>query len=211
MINELLIHKNHLTCIPETMNCEEALTILEGDGARLAPVLDGSNTLFRGNIYRYHIYQYKSKHPEADLSQIPVTHFLKNTTKIVHDTDSLYRLFFAMSDLPYIAVLNEQNSFLGIVRHNTMTRYFAQAWAMQTAGFVLNVRIIGKKSEYERLIKIIHRYSEINSMMTLEEADTNTFASINFVLPAGLDQIKLNALVRDLEKRGYQTRSYKVK
>ena len=76
MINELLIHKNHLTCIPETMNCADAVAILEKEGMRLAPVLDGSNTLFRGNIYRYHIYQYKYHHPEADLTKIPVTHFL---------------------------------------------------------------------------------------------------------------------------------------
>lgn len=210
MINELLIHKNHLTCIPETMNCADAVAILEKEGMRLAPVLDGSNTLFRGNIYRYHIYQYKYHHPEADLTKIPVTHFLKNTTKIVHDTDSIYGLFFAMSDLPYVAVLNEQNTFLGTISHNAMTRYFAQAWSMQTAGHVLNIRTIGKKGEYERLIKLIHRYSDINSLMSLDEADTNTFGSINFVLPNDLDQLKLNALIRDLNKRGYQTRHYRA-
>ena len=211
MINELLVHKNHLTCIPETMNCAEAVALLEKEGARLAPVLDGSNTLFRGNIYRYHIYPYKFNNPEADLSQIPVTHFLKNTTNIVHDTDSIYGLFFAMSDLPYIAVLNEQNTFMGTISHNAMTRYFAQAWAMQKAGHVINVRTIGKKGEYERLLKVIHRYSEISSFMTLDEADSNTFSSMNFVLPVDLDQIKLNALLRDLAKRGYQTSYYKIK
>lgn len=211
MINELLIDKNHLTCIPETMTCRDAVAVLEEESLRSAPVLDGSNTLYRGNIYRYHIYQYFYHHPEADLNQIPVTHFLKNTTKIIRDSDSIYSLFFAMSDLPYIAVLNDQNSFLGIIQHNTMTDFFAQAWSMHHAGFVLDVKTIGKKGELVKISRLINRHCDISANMTIEKTTYNTHSSIMFALPEGLDQLQLNALERDLVRKGYQVKFYKLK
>lgn len=210
MIDELLIHKNHLTCIPETMTCRDAVAILEKENLRCAPVLDGSNTMFRGNIYRYHIYQYLYHHPEADLTQIPVTHFLKNTTKIMRDSDSIYSLFFAMSDLPHIAVLNEQNTFLGIIRHNTMTDFFAKAWSMQHAGYVMDVKTVGKKGELVKISRLINRHCDILANMTIEKTDYNTHSSIMFVLPSGLDQLQLNALERDLNRKQYQVKFFKL-
>lgn len=210
MINELIVRKNHLTTIPETMNCREAVAILEEKDLRLAPVLDASNTLFRGNIYRYHIYQYLYHHPDADLSSIPVTRFLKNTTKIMRDTDSMYSLFFAMSDLPYIAVLNEQNTFLGIIRHSTMTDFFAKAWSMENAGYVIEIKTIGKKGELAKASRIINRHSDISASMTLERTDYNTHASILFVLPNNIDQMQLNALKRDFSRRNYPINCFKL-
>lgn len=210
MINELIVRKNHLTTIPETMNCREAVAILEEKDLRLAPVLDASNTLFRGNIYRYHIYQYLYHHPDADLSNIPVTRFLKNTTKIMRDTDSMYSLFFAMSDLPYIAVLNEQNTFLGIIRHSTMTDFFAKAWSMENAGYVIEIKTIGKKGELAKASRIINRHSDISASMTLERTDYNTHASILFVLPNNIDQMQLNALKRDFSRRNYPINCFKL-
>lgn len=210
MINELIVRKNHLTTIPETMNCREAVAILEEKDLRLAPVLDASNTLFRGNIYRYHIYQYLYHHPDADLTNIPVTRFLKNTTKIMRDTDSIYSLFFAMSDLPYIAVLNEHNTFLGIVRHNTMTDFLAKAWSMEGAGYVIEVKTIGKKGELSKTSRIVNRHTDITASMTLERTDYNTHASILFVLPNSLEPLQLNALKRDFSRKNYPINCFKL-
>lgn len=211
MMNALLIHKSELTCVAETSNCLEALALLESQNLRCAPVVDATCTLYRGNIYRYHIYQHLAKHPEADLSQISVTHFLKNTTRVAHSTESLFQLFFSMNDLPYVAILDSNNAFLGIVRHNAMLNLLAQAWVMNKAGFVLEVYTLGNTGELAKISKLINKYCDISTAMTLEQTSYDTEARILFVLPNTLDPLVFHRLLRDLERKQYKVKSYNMK
>ncbi|MCW6660918.1 cyclic di-AMP binding protein CbpA [Aerococcaceae bacterium NML201209] len=211
MIDALMIHKSQLTCVVESSNCQESLALLEENHLRCAPVLDATSTLYRGNIYRYHIYQYLAQHPDADLSQIPVTHFLKNTTRVVHTNESMFQLFFAMTDLPYVAVLDAQNAFLGIIKHNAMLNFLAQAWVMDKAGFVLEVHTLGGTGELAKISKIINKYCDISTAVTLEETAYDTGARILFVLPHYLDQVLFNRLIRDLERKQYKLKAYNMK
>src|SRR5699024_10530994 len=82
--------------VPETVTLEEALELLEEFGYRCVPVLDESGTIYRGNIYRMHIYKHKSEGKDMTL---PVTHLLKNATKNVHTTTSFYSIFIMIKDL----------------------------------------------------------------------------------------------------------------
>ena len=210
MIYSLLVPKQRITYLTESDNCQAALDLLEDQGKRLAPVLDKTGTLFRGNIYRYHIYQYAYHHPEVDLSTIPVTHFLKNTTRVVHEHDSFYQLLFTMNDLPYIVVLSEQNNFLGIVEHNRMLNFLAQAWSMQHTGYVLSVETLGGTGELSKISKLINRYSDIATATTLEATAYDTKAHVLFSLPKTLDPVQFNQLIKQLEKK-YKITSYRLK
>ena len=68
------LQKRDLTTIKETATLEEALEILEDSGYRCVPILDESGKIFRGNIYKMHIYRHKSNGGDMTL---PVTHLLK--------------------------------------------------------------------------------------------------------------------------------------
>lgn len=211
MINALLIHKSQLQCVSESSNCLEALELLEDQQLRCAPVLDATNTLYRGNIYRYHIYKYKYQNPDVDLAQVPVTRFLKNTPRVIHLGDSFLQLFFSMSDLPYIAVLNEHNSFVGIIKHNAMLNFLSQAWVMDKAGYILEVETLGHTGELAKISKLINRYSDISAATTCESTQYDTTARVLFVLPNYLDQVQLNRLVRELERKQYPATYYVLK
>lgn len=211
MIEALIVPKNKLICINEKLNCQEAIQILESNGLRCAPVLDDTNTIFRGNIFRYHIYQHLFRYPNTDLSTIPVTHFLKNTTKIVRVSDNILRLLFMITDLPQIAVLNDQNTFVGIIEHSTMMQFLANAWLSNNAKYVLEVQSKGQIGELSRLTKLINRYTDIISCMTFDETKYLTPSKALFVLPASLDLVHLNDMERLLTRKNYPTRHYKIK
>ena len=211
MIESLMIPKHKLTYLSETDHCATALALLEDHGLRCAPVLDASTTLYRGNLYRYHIYQYAYHHPDVDLATVPVTHFLKNTTRVVHQHESFYHLIFAMLDLPYIAVLSQQNTFMGIVKHTAMLNFLAQAWTMQDAGYVLAVETIGNTGELAKLSRIVNRYGDISAAQTLEKTPYDTTGQILFVLSHTLDPVQLNQLVKYLERRDYKVKVFKIK
>lgn len=211
MINSLIIPKDQIVCIPESFSCKEAVEILEDNNLRCAPVVDATCTLYRGNLYRYHIYQHFYRHPEEDLSQLKVTPFLKNTTKVVHKDDSLFKLIFTMADLPYITVLNETNSFVGIIQHGQMLQFLSQAWAFNQAGWLLQVETLGNKGELNRLSKFLNRYCDISACTTFEKTDFDTVSICAFVLPDYVDSLTLNNLVRDLNRKNYPTQFFKIK
>ena len=210
MIEQLVVPKQQLSYLTEADNCASALDLLEDQGLRCVPVLDATQTLYRGNLYRYHIYQYAYHHPDEDLSRLPVTHFLKNTTRVVHEQDSFYHLVFTLNDLPYVAVLDRDNRFSGIIRHNTMLQWLAQAWAMPNAGFALLVETLGSRGELAQVSKLINRFSDIVSATTLEKTDMDTKGQILYALPSSLDPVEYNQLVKQLERRGYRIRSYRL-
>lgn len=203
MIDELMTPKDTIISIPQTMNCLEAVQILEDNSLRSAPVLDASKTIYRGNIYRYHIYQYHFHHPEEDLKQILVTRFLKNTTKVVRITDTILDLFFALKDLPYVAVLNADNAFMGIIRHQTLLSFFNQSWAMNEAGYLIMVESLGKKGDLMQLCRLINRYTDIVSCMTLDRNVYHNRSTVVYQLPKDLNILTFQTLIKYLEKRHY--------
>ena len=80
LIKQVCIKKRDLTTVDETCTLENALAILEESGYRCVPILDETGKIFRGNIYKMHIYRHKS---EGGDMQLPVTHLLKNATKYI--------------------------------------------------------------------------------------------------------------------------------
>ena len=116
IFNSLIKTKDQLTTLPEDATLAEALTVLENTGFRCVPVLDKTGTIFRGNIYKMHIYRHKSRHGDMDL---PVTSLLKNSTKFISIKAAFFNVFFTIRDLPYIAVLDEDNHFYGILTRFT--------------------------------------------------------------------------------------------
>ena len=61
IFNSLIKPKDELTTLTEDVTLEEALKVLEDSGYRCVPVLDPSKKMFRGNIYKMHIYRHKSR------------------------------------------------------------------------------------------------------------------------------------------------------
>ena len=102
ILKEIVKPKNELTTIDEGASLTEALSILEDSGFRCVPVLDKTGKIFRGNIYKMHIYRHKSRGGDMNL---PVTSLLKNATKFISLDSAFFNIFFTIKDLPYITVL----------------------------------------------------------------------------------------------------------
>ena len=103
LLKTLIKPKKELTTVKEDCTLEEALHVLEDSGYRCVPILDESGKIFRGNIYKMHIYRHKSRGGDMNL---PVTYLLKNATKFVSINSAFFNVFFSIKDLPYITVLD---------------------------------------------------------------------------------------------------------
>lgn len=195
--------KERITTVPETLNCQDALSILEDTGQRNAPVLDESHTLFRGNIYRYHIYKHFFHHPQEDLSQISVTHFLKNTTRVIRLNDPILQLMFDIKDLPYITVLDEQNRFAGVIYHYDFREYLSQSWRIHDLAYVLKIYYQGLSKEHIRLFRMIHRRFKPDTFMEFQ-ATSSSPAYLILTASSRVDPMQVNALLHQLKRKKYQ-------
>ncbi|MCT7874974.1 MAG: cyclic di-AMP binding protein CbpA [Lactobacillus iners] len=202
LIKSLVYKKDYLTTVNEKATLEEALKVLEDSGYRCVPILDDSGTIFRGNIYKMHIYRHKSQ--GGDMS-LPVTHLLKNATKTIKVDSPFFKVFFNIKDLPYIAVLDEDNKFYGILTHNRLLSMLSDAWNLKSSSFVLTVLSDNERGNLIKMSKIISKYTNLASVITLDGnlGVSDYVRRTLFTLPAGVSEETLKTIVQKLEKKGY--------
>lgn len=199
LLESLVYPKEDLTTITESTTLQEALDILEGTGFRCVPILDESKQIFRGNIYKMHIYRHKAN--GGDLS-LPVTHLLKNATKFISLDTSFFKVFFSIKELPYITVLDENNHFYGILTHSTLLNMLSESWNFRTGSYVLTVVSEGKKGDLAAMTKAIARFTSLASCITLDVGKDSRRTL--FTLPAGIDEKKLNNIIDHLERKHFE-------
>lgn len=199
LIKELSLAKTRVRTVPETVTLEEALELLEEYGYRCVPILDETGKIYRGNIYRMHIYKHKSEGKDMSL---PVTHLLKNATKYVHTYSTFYSIFFMIKDLPYITVLDENNHFYGILTHSALINLLEQSWKINAGSFVLTIAAPGESGDLGNIAKIVNRYSDIMSMITLD-VEEGPIKRVIMTLSPGASEVDVEKISNLLDRRGY--------
>ncbi|MDK6197240.1 cyclic di-AMP binding protein CbpA [Lactobacillus iners] len=200
LIKSLVYKKDYLTTVNEKATLAEALQILENSGYRCVPILDDSGKLFRGNIYKMHIYRHKSQGGDMNL---PVTYLLKNATKTIKVNSPFFQVFFNIKDLPYIAVLDEQDYFYGILTHSKLLGMLSDAWNIKNSSFVLTVLSDNERGNLVKMAKIISKYTNIASCLTLDVKLGELVRRNLFTLPVGVSNDTMKAIVDKLEKKGF--------
>ena len=200
LIKELSLAKTRVRTVPETVTLEEALELLEDYGYRCVPVVDETGKLYRGNIYRMHLYKHKSE--GGDMS-LPVTHLLKNATKYVHTSSSFFSIFFMIKDLPYITVLDENDHFYGILTHSALIDLLEQSWKLEVGSYVLTIAAAGEKGDLAAITRIINRHSDIMSCITLDGDGSPIKRTIMTLEPSATEEV-VEKISTALDSRGYR-------
>lgn len=199
IFDSLIKRKDELTTLPEDTTLEQALKVLEDTGYRCVPILDKSGKLFRGNIYKMHIYRHKSRNGDMSL---PVTSLLKNATKFISINDAFYKVFFTIRDLPYIAVLDENNQFYGILTHNRLLKMLAESWNVNNGSYTLTVAIPDERGALVTMAKEITRFCQIANIMSLNLNDT-AVRLVLVTLPENISSDRVERIVKRLKRRGF--------
>lgn len=201
LIKSVCIRKHDLTTVDESCSLERALRILEESGYRCVPILDETGTIFRGNIYKMHIYRHKANGGDMNL---PVTYLLKNATKVISTESSFFKVFFTIKELPYIAVLDEHHHFYGILTHSKLLTILSQSWNITQGRYVLTIASAGRQGDLAAMTKIVSRYSPIASCITLDIDEQKFIHRTLLTLPAETNEKTCQSIIRHLEKKEYR-------
>ncbi|MGV0168063.1 cyclic di-AMP binding protein CbpA [Furfurilactobacillus sp. WILCCON 0119] len=201
LLKTLVKPYDSITTVREDATLAEALTVLEESGFRCVPVLDETGKIFRGNIYKMHIYRHKSRGGDMDL---PVTSLLKNATKFISINDAFFKIFFSIKDLPYIAVLDDNNYFYGILTHTRLLDMLSQSWNFNVGSYVLTVVSQGERGDLANIAKIITKYTSIASCMTLDVQAGELVHRTLFTLPADVDKERCEKIIKALNRHHFR-------
>lgn len=201
LLKSVVIKKKDLTTVNESCSLDEALQILEESGYRCVPILDQSKKIFRGNIYKMHIYRHKANGGDM---RLPVTHLLKNATKFIFVDTSFFKIFFSIKELPYIAVLDHNNYFYGILTHSTLLNILAQSWSIEQGSYVLTIAGTGRQGDLATITKIIAKYSNIASCITLDVGKDEFIRRILITLPSQTSEKRCATIIENLERKNFK-------
>lgn len=201
LLKDLCLPKAKITTVSDTITLQQALDTLEESGYRCIPVLADNGKKFCGNIYKMHIYRHIAQGGDTSL---PVTTLIKNVTKHICIETSFYNVFFTIKELPYIAVLDKNDDFYGILPHSTMLGLLQESWNIDSGSYVLTVGLPEIKGSLHKLTKIVNKYTSISSIMSLDSKSKNFVRRVLITLPIEVDEKLKNTIVDALEENGHR-------
>ncbi|MDR3241567.1 MAG: cyclic di-AMP binding protein CbpA [Lactobacillaceae bacterium] len=204
MLESLIKPKADLVTVTEDSSLADALAIFKTTSFRAIPILDETGTLFRGVIYKMHIYQHQAD--QGDLN-FPVTSLMRNMTKFIENNSTFFEAFFSLQDLPFISIVDENHHFLGILTHSMMTSMLADSWQTIEGRYTLTLLTDSERGSLEKVAKYISRYSTIASAITLNPNNNLRTQRLIITLPNTVDRPTLSKIIKLLSRKGFHLES----
>lgn len=204
MLETLVKPRADIITITSNTTLQEAFDILEAENLRALPILDADGQMFRGVIYKLHLYKHLAE--QGDMSQ-PVTTMMRNMTKFISIDASFFDLIFALRDLPFISVLDNQHHFMGIITNNRLNEVFENSWTPSSGRYIMTILTDGERGSLEKISKIIARYTDILSLVTFDPDENIRTTRVVVTLPMTVDEPRLSKIIRQLSRRGFHLES----
>ncbi|WP_099364539.1 cyclic di-AMP binding protein CbpA [Fredinandcohnia onubensis] len=194
------VQKSDVKYCHDNFNVQHALQFLNETGYRSVPVLSKNGTTFEGLIYKVDILEYLyEKNGDANASILTL---VESKDAFVYDEDSFFKTFLTIRRLPFIAVLNSENEFLGIMTHSNVMDVLEDSFGMRTGGYTLTIATIEHKGAIKDLVSLI-RDINIEGMLTLDNGE-KYLRRIILNLPGLLEEDEIQAIKRKLEAKEFR-------
>ncbi len=179
---------------------EQALQFLNETGFRSVPVLSENGTVFKGLIYKVDILEYLyEKNGEAIAN---ISALVESKDAFVFEEDSFFKTFLTIRRLPFIAVLDADREFQGIITHANVMDVLEDSFGMKTGGYTLTIATIEHKGAIKELVSLI-RDINIDGMLTLDNGE-KYLRRIILNLPSSLGEEKIKEIKQKLEAKEFR-------
>ncbi|WP_449539575.1 cyclic di-AMP binding protein CbpA [Ferdinandcohnia sp. Marseille-Q9671] len=179
---------------------QQALHYLNDTGYRSVPVLSNKGTAFEGLIYKVDILEYLyEKNGDANAS---VSTLIESKDAFVYEDDSFFKTFLTIRRLPFIAVLNSEKEFKGIITHANVMDVLEDSFGMKTGGYTLTIATIEHKGAIKDLVSLIKDIN-IDGMLTLDNGE-KYLRRIILNLPGSLSEDRIQQIKSKIEEKEFR-------
>ncbi|HDR7513495.1 cyclic di-AMP binding protein CbpA [Bacillus mobilis] len=178
---------------------EEALHIMNETGFRAIPVLAEDEKKFMGIIYKVDLLEKKC---EIGLEKLSTEHMLEDSSACIFEKDSFFRAFYVIRRLPFLAVLNDYNEFVGILTHSNIFDVIEDSFGMRTGGYILTIATQDCKGTIKELGTLLKAFN-IGGLFTLDNGD-QYIRRVIVNIADELNEKRLKQLIEKIEKKGFR-------
>lgn len=174
---------------------------MEASGYRCIPVLDEFSSSFKGNIYLQDVYRAIVK--EAVTWEDSIMTLISDEDVYIEEQASFFRVFSNIKKYPYLAVLESNNHFTGILTHANVMELLEDSWGIKTGSYTLTVSTHEYQGALSTMLTSMKKFTNIHSLMTLDNEST-FFRRIIVTLPKDTTKTTLDKLTNHLESQGFR-------
>lgn len=194
-----IIDKVNVRFCKESFTVQEAVNELEESGYRCIPILDDTETYFKGNIYLQDIYRAIVK--EAVSWNDSIMNLVDDQEVYIQEQSSFFRVFSNIKKYPYLAVTDDRKQFTGILTHANVMEILEDSWGVKTGNYTLTVSTHEYQGALSSIVSSVRKFTNIHSLMTLDNEST-FFRRIIITLPKETTKETLDKLIAHLETEG---------
>lgn len=166
-IRPFYVPKDKVSYVLNTDTIEDVLRVLKETGYRCIPVLSEKNE-YVGMVYKVHIYEYLID--QKDKTK-PVESLAKDGDMYLYEDDSFYRSLITIRRLPFLAILDKNQKFKGILTHSKVMDILEDSLGVKAGSYSFTITMFEHKGAIEKLASIVKKYSNIEGLLTLDDGN----------------------------------------
>ncbi|MGE7667868.1 cyclic di-AMP binding protein CbpA [Ureibacillus composti] len=167
LVKQRYVDKKDVVWCKETDSLSEVLDKLNESGYRCIPILDKAGERFIGNAYRVTILE----HLIIDFNQdVAISALVLDEEGTISEESSFFEVFFSIKRLPYLAVLNKEGQFSGILTHSKVIELLEEAWGYKTGSCALTISLPDAEGILAKTLTLIKKKWPVHCVFSLDDS-----------------------------------------
>jgi CBS domain-containing protein len=198
LVKQKQMKKNDVVFVKETDTISDVLEKLNTSGYRCIPVLDEADEKFIGNIYKVEVLAYMLK--DGDMSAA-VKELTEEPDAFIYEDSSFFKVFHSIKELPYLAVVDTQENFSGILPHSKVFELLEEAWGYKTGSCALTIALPDTDGILIKVLTAVKKIWQLHCVFSLDD-DTTYLRRVIITLRKGATQSTVQEIEAALKKNG---------
>lgn len=166
IVKQRYVKKTDVVWCKETDLSSKVLAKLNESGYRCIPILDENGEKFIGNAYKVTILEHQIEHGDEDL---PIGSLAENKKGTIFEESSFYEVFSSIKSLPYLAVINSEDKFSGILTHSKVFEILEEAWGYKTGSCALTIALPDSEGILIKTLTLIKKQWPVHCVFSLDD------------------------------------------
>ncbi|WP_028782925.1 CBS domain-containing protein [Thalassobacillus devorans] len=206
LVKNNIIPKHRVVSIYEDATMSEAKRVLDKSEYRCIPAVN-SNGEYRGMIFRSRIERYENecfRNGDTPDENEHITNVLAYPETYVYEETSFPQAMLRVKALPFIAVLDKREKFVGILTHNKVFDLLEQSFGLHAGDYIFTIASPEKHGAVAQLSKMLNKRGiNIEGLMTFDDDGSRVVRRLCIAV-SNVTKAQLSELFAKLEKKGYR-------
>jgi len=193
------VNKQDVVFVKENDGKKDVLNTLAQSGYRCIPVLDDSGEKYVGNIYKVHLLKEEIDH---DLDGSIADLITDQEDGHIKEDDAFFKVFKSIKRLPFLAVVGEDQEFLGILTNGNVISVLESAWGADRGSYSFTIGTIEYAGALQKMLEIINKYCTVESVVSLNN-DLKFVRRVCIVLPKDVEEETAKQISQELDEHNF--------